>query len=162
MQGNPYIMGLITQAGVIVTAILSFITALVQLHSNKKAKDSDKTLLAFKNDVNIKLQENDNNNKAMEKSMMILLRSQIVSKCENYQSMGYLPDYARSCLNDLSGMNCRAFCKASCSDTTFANVIAGMRMVASNKPNLFITRFASLTLLEPRKKKCVIGFADSG
>ena len=101
MQGNPYIMGLITQAGVIVTAILSFITALVQLHSNKKAKDSDKTLLAFKNDVNIKLQENDNNNKAMEKSMMILLRSQIVSKCENYQSMGYLPDYARSCLCDL-------------------------------------------------------------
>ena len=101
MQGNPYIMGLITQAGVIVTAILSFITALVQLHSNKKAKDSDKTLLAFKNDVNIKLQENDNNNKAMEKSMMILLRSQIVSKCENYQGMGYLPDYARSCLCDL-------------------------------------------------------------
>lgn len=101
MQGNPYIMGLITQAGVIVTAILSFITALVQLHSNKKAKDSDKTLLAFKNDVNIKLQENDNNNKAMEKSMMILLRSQIVSKCENYQALGYLPDYARSCLCDL-------------------------------------------------------------
>jgi hypothetical protein len=101
MQGNPYIMGLITQAGVIITAILSFITALVQLHSNKKAKDSDKTLVAFKNDVNIKLQENDNNNKAMEKSMMILLRSQIVSKCENYQSLGYLPDYARSCLCDL-------------------------------------------------------------
>ena len=33
--------------------------------------------------------------------MMILLRSQIVSKCENYQSMGYLPDYSRSCLCDL-------------------------------------------------------------
>ncbi len=47
MQGNPYIMGLITQAGVIITAILSFITALVQLHSNKKAKDSDKTLVAL-------------------------------------------------------------------------------------------------------------------
>ena len=101
MQGNPYIMGLITQTGVILTAVLGFVTVLIQTHTNKKAKESDNTLLAFKNDVNIKLQENDNNNKAMEKSMMILLRSQIVSKCENYQSMGYLPDYARSCLCDL-------------------------------------------------------------
>ena len=101
MAENPYIMSLITQTGVILTAVLGFVTVLIQTHTNKKAKDSDKTLLAFKNDVNIKLQENDNNNKAMEKSMMILLRSQIVSKCENYQSMGYLPDYARSCLCDL-------------------------------------------------------------
>lgn len=101
MAENPYIMSLITQTGVILTAVLGFVTVLIQTHTNKKAKDSDKTLLAFKNDVNIKLQENDNNNKAMEKSMMILLRSQIVSKCENYQGMGYLPDYARSCLCDL-------------------------------------------------------------
>ena len=101
MQGNPYIMSLITQTGVIITAVLGFVTVLIQTHTNKKAKESDNTLLAFKNDVNIKLQENDNNNKAMEKSMMILLRSQIVSKCENYQSLGYLPDYARSCLCDL-------------------------------------------------------------
>ena len=101
MAENPYIMSLITQTGVILTAVLGFVTVLIQTHTNKKAKESDNTLLAFKNDVNIKLQENDNNNKAMEKSMMILLRSQIVSKCENYQSMGYLPDYARSCLCDL-------------------------------------------------------------
>lgn len=101
MAENPYIMSLITQTGVILTAVLGFVTVLIQTHTNKKAKDSDKTLLAFKNDVNIKLQENDSNNKAMEKSMMILLRSQIVSKCENYQDMGYLPDYARSCLCDL-------------------------------------------------------------
>lgn len=101
MQENPYIMSLITQAGVIITAVLGFVTVLIQTHTNKKAKKSDETLISFKNDVNLKLQENDNNNKAMEKSMMILLRSQIVSKCENYQSMGYLPDYARSCLCDL-------------------------------------------------------------
>ena len=101
MVENPYIMSLITQTGVIITAVLGFVTVLIQTHTNKKAKKSDETLRSFKNDVNIKLQENDNNNKAMEKSMMILLRSQIVSKCENYQSMGYLPDYARSCLCDL-------------------------------------------------------------
>lgn len=101
MQGNPYIMGLITQAGVIITAILSFITALVQLHSNKKAKDSDKTLVEFKNDVNLKLQENENSNKAMKEATIAMLRSQIVSKCENYQGLGYLPEYARYCLTDL-------------------------------------------------------------
>lgn len=101
MEGNPYVMSLITQTGVIITAVLGFITVLIQTRTNKKAKQSDETLLEFKENVNKKLQENDNNNKAMEKSMMILLRSQIVSKCENYQELGYLPDYARSCLCDL-------------------------------------------------------------
>ena len=76
MEGNPYVMSLITQTGVIITAVLGFITVLIQTRTNKKAKQS-------------------------EKSMMILLRSQIVSKCENYQELGYLPDYARSCLCDL-------------------------------------------------------------
>lgn len=51
--------------------------------------------------TNEKLEDNDLNNQAMKSSMMILLRSQIVSKCENYQKLGYLPDYARSCLSDL-------------------------------------------------------------
>lgn len=40
-------------------------------------------------------------NHAMKKSMVLLLRSQIVGKCEKYLEMGYLPDYARSCLDDL-------------------------------------------------------------
>lgn len=101
MTGNPYIMALVTQTGVIITAILGFITALIQLRTNKKTKESDKTLIELKKEVNKKLEENDVNNKVMEKSMMILLRSQIVSKCEAYQAMGYLPDYARSCLTDL-------------------------------------------------------------
>lgn len=43
----------------------------------------------------------DKKSEAMKQSMMILLRSQIVSKCETYQKMGFLPDYARSCLTDL-------------------------------------------------------------
>lgn len=38
MQGNPYIMSLITQAGVIITAVLGFVTVLIQTHTNKKAK----------------------------------------------------------------------------------------------------------------------------
>lgn len=40
-------------------------------------------------------------NHAMKNSMVLLLRSQIVGKCEKYLEMGYLPDYARSCLEDL-------------------------------------------------------------
>ena len=38
---------------------------------------------------------------ALKNSMVLLLRSQIVGKCEKYLEMGYLPDYARSCLEDL-------------------------------------------------------------
>ena len=101
MQGNPYIMSLITQAGVIITAILSFITALVQIYSNKKSKQSDETLITFKNDVNSKLQDNENSNKAMKEATIAMLRSQIISKCENYQKMGCLPEYARYCLTEL-------------------------------------------------------------
>ena len=101
MQGNPYIMSLITQAGVIITAILSFITALVQIYSNKKSKQSDETLITFKNDVNSKLQDNENSNKAMKEATIAMLRSQIISKCESYQRMGYLPEYARYCLTEL-------------------------------------------------------------
>lgn len=47
------------------------------------------------------LRDNRNSNKAMKQSMVLLMRSQIVGKCEKYQDLGYLPDYARSCLNDL-------------------------------------------------------------
>lgn len=101
MQGNPYIMSLITQAGVIITAVLSFITALVQIYSNKKSKQSDETLITFKNDVNSKLQDNENSNKAMKEATIAMLRSQIISKCESYQRMGYLPEYARYCLTEL-------------------------------------------------------------
>ena len=101
MQGNPYIMSLITQAGVIITAILSFITALVQIYSNKKSKQSDETLITFKNDVNSKLQDNEKSNKAMKEATIAMLRSQIISKCESYQRMGYLPEYARYCLTEL-------------------------------------------------------------
>ena len=40
-------------------------------------------------------------NHAMKDSMVLLLRSQIVGKCENYIGLGYLPTYARSCISDL-------------------------------------------------------------
>ena len=42
-----------------------------------------------------------NDNKAMKLSMLSLIRSQIVGKCESYNKEGYLPEYARYCLEDL-------------------------------------------------------------
>lgn len=101
MEGNPYIMSLVTQTGVIITAVLSFITALVQLYSNKKAKQSDETLIELKKNVDYRLEENEKSNQAMKEATVAMLRSQIVSKCENYQKLGYLPEYARYCLTDL-------------------------------------------------------------
>ena len=47
------------------------------------------------------LKANRNNNLAIKNSMVILLRSQITSKIENYINLGYLPDYARACLEEL-------------------------------------------------------------
>ena len=98
MQGNPYILTLIGQVGVIITALLTFIT---QMRTNKKAKDSDKTLLELKKNVDYRLEENEKSNKAMKEATVAMLRSQIVSKCETYQKLGYLPEYARYCLTDL-------------------------------------------------------------
>ena len=47
------------------------------------------------------LKDNRKSNNAMKSSMVLLMRSQIVGKCEKYNELGYLPDYARSCLADL-------------------------------------------------------------
>lgn len=51
--------------------------------------------------ISKKLKENEKNNKAMKASMLSLIRSQIVSKCENYLNQGFLPEYARYCLEEL-------------------------------------------------------------
>lgn len=40
-------------------------------------------------------------NKTMKESMLTLIRSQIVGKCETYMQAGYLPEYARYCLEEL-------------------------------------------------------------
>jgi len=53
--------------------------------------------------ISKQLKDNSKANKAMKESMIILLRSQIVGKAENYMKQGYLPDYARSCMEDLFG-----------------------------------------------------------
>ena len=47
------------------------------------------------------LKDNRNNNKAMKSGLLAIIRSQIVSKCEEYQKKGFLPEYARYCLEDL-------------------------------------------------------------
>jgi len=68
--------------------------AIPQIYSTYKQGKQNK-------ETNAQLKDNKINNEAMRASMMILLRSQIVSKCETYQKLGFLPDYARSCLTDL-------------------------------------------------------------
>lgn len=47
------------------------------------------------------LAKNQINNSAMKKSMLSLIRSQIVGKCETYMKQECLPEYARYCLQDL-------------------------------------------------------------
>lgn len=42
-----------------------------------------------------------NNMKAMKLSQLSLIRSQLVGKCESYMKKGFLPEYARYCLEDL-------------------------------------------------------------
>lgn len=55
-------------------------------------------LLAY---ITKELKENKKSNHATKTSMVLLLRSQIVTKCEKYIQEGYLPDYIRSCLEAL-------------------------------------------------------------
>ncbi len=39
--------------------------------------------------------------KTVKSSQLSLIRSQIVSKCESYMGQGFLPEYARYCLEEL-------------------------------------------------------------
>ncbi len=47
------------------------------------------------------LKENKKSNDAMQTAMLSLIRSQIVGKCEIYKKQGFLPEYARYCLEEL-------------------------------------------------------------
>ena len=47
------------------------------------------------------LNDNKKSNQAMKDSMVMLLRSQIIEKVEKHIELGYLPDYARSCIEAL-------------------------------------------------------------
>lgn len=40
-------------------------------------------------------------NNSLKKSIIALLRGQIVANCEQYNKLGYLPDYARYTINEL-------------------------------------------------------------
>lgn len=51
--------------------------------------------------ISKQLKDNKQNNNAMKSSMLSLIRSQIVGKCESYMKQGYLPEYARCCLEEL-------------------------------------------------------------
>lgn len=51
--------------------------------------------------ISKQLKENKKSNDAMKASMLSLIRSQIVGKCEIYMQQGFLPEYARYCLEEL-------------------------------------------------------------
>lgn len=51
--------------------------------------------------ISKQLKENKTANEAMKASMLSLIRSQIVGKCEGYMKQGYLAEYARYCLEEL-------------------------------------------------------------
>lgn len=51
--------------------------------------------------ISKQLKENKTSNDAMKASMLSLIRSQIVGKCEIYMKQGFLPEYARYCLEEL-------------------------------------------------------------
>ena len=51
--------------------------------------------------ISKQLKENRKSNDAMKASMLSLIRSQIVGQCEVYMKQGYLPEYARYCLEEL-------------------------------------------------------------
>lgn len=51
--------------------------------------------------ISKQLKENKKSNDAMKSSMLSLIRSQIVGKCETYMKQGFLPEYARYCLEEL-------------------------------------------------------------
>lgn len=76
------IVALIGALGIIVNSIIT----------NKQTK---------KLNNNEQIQKLIDDNELLKKSNLSLIRSQIVSKCENYLKLGYLPEYARYCLEEL-------------------------------------------------------------
>lgn len=47
------------------------------------------------------LKENKKSNQSTKNGLILILRSQIVGKCEKCLELGYLTDYTRNCIDDL-------------------------------------------------------------
>ena len=79
---SAIIVALITTLGVIINTIIT----------NKNTKK-------IKEDSKIQKVIEDNN--LLKSGMLSIIRSQIISKCDHYQKQGFLPEYARYCLEEL-------------------------------------------------------------
>lgn len=77
----------------IIVALIGAISLIIQkAMSNKQIKKLDTTE---------QIKKIIEDNELLKKSNLSLIRSQLVSKCEHYLKLGYLPEYARYCLEEL-------------------------------------------------------------
>ena len=77
----------------ILTALCGYMTSKIK----ETKKNSEEFKKEIKND-NEKLRESIG---SLKDGMLSLLWSQIISKCETYQELGYLPSHVRTCLENL-------------------------------------------------------------
>lgn len=82
------------------TVIVAIIGAIGLIANTIISKSKDKKQVAIE-DLQESLEENKKLNEIIKASQLSIIRSQIVSKCETYMKKGYLPEYARYCLEEL-------------------------------------------------------------
>lgn len=77
----------------IIVALIGAVSLIIQkAMSNKQAKKLDNS-----KQIQKVIEDND----ILKSGMLSIIRSQIISKCDHYQKQGFLPEYARYCLEEL-------------------------------------------------------------
>lgn len=93
-NGNPYVMALITQAGVICTALFALIGVIIQVRSGNKAKKNDELVKAIDGKLDKMKEDGEvadkNINKKIDDQQFRYYKDQLIMMMSRIQN-GYVP-----------------------------------------------------------------------
>lgn len=93
-NGNPYVMALITQAGVICTALFALIGVIIQVRSGNKAKKNDELVKAIDGKLDKMKEDSEvadkNINKKIDDQQFRYYKDQLIMMMSRIQN-GYVP-----------------------------------------------------------------------
>ena len=114
MQGNPYIMSILTQIGVIFSALCSVVIVVIQVHNSNKGKKTDDLMKTIDGKIDAMKKESEEKDKELhdciEEHHLRYFKDQLVATLSRVEN-GYVPTVEekhilheqKAAYNDLGG-----------------------------------------------------------
>lgn len=114
MEGNPYIMSILTQIGVIFTALCSVVIVIIQAHNSNKGKKTEDLMKTIDSKIDKMKEDSEKSDREIRSSMeehhLRYYKDQLVSMLSRIEN-GYIPTVEekhilheqKAAYNDLGG-----------------------------------------------------------